>query len=673
MARSRGIRSKKVSESDRLRIGRRRQRFIFVLLLVFSARLGVAFFEIQVRGHDEYRTTAQKQQKKRIVIPPERGTIYDRNGVPLTVNEEEYGVYLVPRHVDPDEAEQFVETLTSILGVGAREVNRRLEEGGWYVRLTRGMSPEIVHQLEAANLDGVGVESYRVRRYPYDRLAGDLLGKVNTENKGLDGIELYYDEVLRGTPGYAIHQRDALGHEYPNFTFPVQAPVHGRDLHLTIDLGVQEIVEAALETAMNKTRAKAGSVVVVDPRTGEVLAMATRGGPRKSDQRGRNVAVVDQFEPGSTFKIVPLTGLYEESLAAPSDSLFCEHGTWRHRGRTIHDVHPYDYLTVEQVIEASSNICSIKLADRLGDNRLYEYARKFGFGLPAGLDFPGEPRGLLKRPDEWSALTAGSVTMGYEVMVTSVQMAMAYSAVANGGELLRPYLVRRIVDTEGGVEFEGRPQPVRRVMRPETARLVTQALVRVVESGTARSAQIDMLPVAGKTGTARKVGKGGYDHKRHTSSFAGFFPADDARYAVFVRIDEPVGKFYGGLVAAPVFHEIVENTLLTRAVDRSPALVERFRSPQQVVQRVSDGFGELPAAEPDTPALSEPMELPDGVDPRTYVKVPDFTGLGLREAIRRASRLGIELAFDGTGTIVGQDPEPGEVLTRGGVVLVRDR
>ncbi len=653
MARSRGICSKKVSESDRLRIGRRRQRLIFVLLLMFAARLGVAFFEIQVRGHDEYRVTAQRQQKKRIVIPPERGTIYDRNGVPLTVNEEEYGVYLVPLHVDPDEVEQFVETLTSILGVNAREVNRRLEDGGWYVRLTRGMSPEIVHQLQAANLDGVGVESYRVRRYPYDGLAGDLLGKVNTDNKGLDGIELYYDEVLRGTPGYAIHQRDALGHEYPNFTFPVQAPVHGRDLYLTIDLGVQEIVEAALETAMSKTRAKAGSVVVVDPRTGEVLAMATRGGPRKSDQRGRNVAVVDQFEPGSTFKIVPLTGLHEESLAA--------------------HVHPYDYLTVEQVIEASSNICSIKLADRLGENLLYEYARKFGFGLPAGLDFPGEPRGLLKRPDEWSALTAGSVTMGYEVMVTSVQMAMAYSAVANGGELLRPYLVRRIVDAEGDVEFEGRPQHVRRVMEPETARLVTQALVRVVEFGTARSAQIDMLPVAGKTGTARKVGERGYDHKRHTSSFAGFFPSDDARYAVFVRIDEPVGKFYGGLVAAPVFHEIVENTLLTRAVDRSPALVERFRSPQQVVQRVSDGFGALPAAEPDTLAPLGSMDLPDGVDPRTHVKVPDFAGLGLREAIRRASRLGIELSFDGTGTIIDQDPEPGEVLTRGGVVLVRDR
>lgn len=673
MARSRGIRSKKVSESDRLRIGRRRQRFIFLLLLIFAARLGVAFFEIQIRDHDKYQTTAQKQQKKRIVIPPERGTIYDRNGVPLTVNQEEYGVYLVPRHVDPDDVEQFVETLTSVLGVGAREVHRRLEEGGWYVRLTRGISPEIVRQLEAANLDGVGVESYRVRRYPYDGLAADLLGKVNNDNEGLDGIELYYDEVLHGTPGYAIHQRDALGHEYSNFTFPVDAPVHGRDVYLTIDLGVQEIVEGALETAMNKTNAKAGSVVVVDPRTGEVLAMATRGGPRKSDQRGRNVAVVDQFEPGSTFKIVPLAGLYEESLAAPNDSLFCERGTWRRNGRTIRDVHPYGYLTVEQVIEASSNICSVKLADRLGKDRLYEYARKFGFGLPAGLDFPGEPSGLLKRPDQWSSLTSGSITMGYEVMVTSVQMAMAYSAVANGGELLRPYLVRRIIDAEGDVEFEGGPQHVRRVMEPETARLVTQALVRVVEFGTAKRAQIDMLPVAGKTGTARKVGERGYDSSRHTASFAGFFPADDARYAVFVRIDEPVGKFYGGLVAAPVFHEIVENTLLTRAVDRSPALVERFRSPQQVVQRVSDGFGELPVAEPDALTPPESIEWPEGVDPRTHVKVPDFTGMGLREAVRRASRLGIQLTFDGTGTIVGQKPEPGEVLTRGAVVRVRDR
>jgi cell division protein FtsI (penicillin-binding protein 3) len=253
---------------------------------------------------------------------------------------------------------------------------------------------------------------------------------------------------------------------------------------------------------MERTRARKGSVVVVDPRTGELLAMANHARDDEPE-RDRNYAVVDQFEPGSTFKVVTLAGLYEEGSTAPTDSLFCENGSWSWNGRTLRDVHPYGFLTVERVIEESSNICAAKLAERLGGQDLYEFSRRFGFGLPSGLDFPGEPRGLLKRPDDWSSMTTASVAMGYEVMVTSIQMAMAYAAIANGGELLRPYLVRKIVRTDGTTDFTGEPQRVRQVVRPETARMITQALVRVVEMGTARTAQLEVLPVAGKTGTAR--------------------------------------------------------------------------------------------------------------------------------------------------------------------------
>ena len=685
-------------EPERLKLARRRQAWLYVVLLLFGARLAWAFVDIQVLSHSRYVADAQKQQKKRIEIAPERGTIEDRNGVPLAVNREQYAIYLVPRHIV--DVDHFVERFTEVVPFDEAALRARVAEGGWYLRLVKGVTRETVRKLERADIDGVGIESYQVRHYPYDELADDLLGRVDVDNVGIEGIELFYDEALRGTPGFTVHQRDALGKEYPNFTYPVQAPVDGQTVQLTIDLGLQEIVEDALDSAMERTRARKGSVVVVDPRTGEILAMANSS-PEENPASPRNYAVIDQFEPGSTFKLVTLAGLYEEGGTAPTDSLFCENGTWSWNGRTLRDVHPYGYLTVEQVIEESSNICAAKLAERLGEEDLFEFARRFGFGLPTGLDFPGEPRGLLKRPDEWGQMTTASVAMGYEVMVTSVQMAMAYAAIANGGELLRPYLVRKIVRPDGTPGYTGEPQRVRQVVGSRTASMITEALVRVVELGTARSAQIEVLPVAGKTGTALKTGEHGYERGRYTSSFVGFFPAVDPRYVVFVRIDEPQGAFYGGAVAAPVFREAMESTVLTSTMSEAPSLMERVRSPDRVVWNVSQSFSALPDtgwgergadAPADsvgrwTPVIEPPRELADwdlgpavvdvsgkraalDWDPRTQVKVPDFEALSLREAIRQASRLGIELSFSGVGRVTSQEPEPGEVVARGSTVRV---
>lgn len=683
-------------EAKRLEIARRRQRWLFLLLIAFAARLAWALVDIQVLSHDAWVEAAQRQQKKRVVIQPERGRFFDRNGVPLATNREQYEIYLVPRRIE--DVDRFVRRFTTVVPYDEAELRKKIARGGWYQRLVRGVDRETVQQLDEAAIEGVGVETYRVRHYPNGDLAGALLGRVDVDNTGIEGLELQYDEALRGRPGFAVHQRDALGREYPNFTYPVEAPVDGRDIYLTIDVGLQEIVEGALDQAVDNSRARSGSMVVVDPGTGEIVAMASRtADPAPSDPR-LNHAVVDQFEPGSTFKVVTLAGLYEDGMVAPTDSIFCENGRWAHEGRVLTDVHPYGWLTIEEVIEESSNICAAKLAAHLGEERLYEQARRFGFGLPTGLDFPGEPRGLLKRPDQWSSLTSASVAMGYEIMVTSVQMAMGFASIANGGELLRPYLVRRVVSPDGATEFEGSPQRVRRVMSPETARLVTRALVRVVESGTARSAQIDVLPVAGKTGTARKTGVGGYVRGRYTSSFAGFFPAWDARYVVFVRIDEPVGAFYGGAVAAPVFRQAMESSLIAETMENVPGLVGRMRSPDRVIWTVSDSVVDLPPwpveGEPDssgarwTPVLEPPAleaegdgphvidVLKDGgppepaFDPRTHVKVPDMGRLSLREAVARASRLGIRLSFSGTGPVQDQRPEPGEVVSRGSTVEV---
>ena len=676
-------------EGPRLRIARRRQSWLFLVFVLFGAKLAWSLVDIQILSHASYLEAAQRQQKKRVVIPPHRGTIFDRNGVPLAVNVEHYQLYLVPRSIH--DVDRFVEAFTEIVPHDEDDLRAKIAQGGWYVRLQRDVPRETVRALEASDLDGVGVETVLVRHYPYGRLAGDLLGRVDVDNVGIEGLELQYDEALRGKPGYAVHQRDALGREYPNFTYPIEAPVHGKDVVLTIDWALQEIAEAALDGAVERTRAKSASMVMVDPRTGEVLAIANAaaGGP-EAEQGPRNFAVVDQFEPGSTFKIVTLAGLYEETLATPADSLFCENGTWDFNGRTLRDVHPYGWLSVEQVIEESSNICAAKLAQRLGNVGLHDFARRFGFVLPTGIDFPGEPRGSLKRPEAWSALTPASLAMGYEVMVTSLQMAMAYASIANDGQLMRPYLVRRVLGAEGRVEYEGRPQRVRSVMGPETSRLITQALIRVVESGTAQTAQVELLPVAGKTGTARKTVNGSYVDGLYTSTFVGFFPAHSPRYVSFVRVDEPVGSFYGGMVAAPLFRQTVESGLVTETLARSPDLVNEMRAPDRVVWTASETFAELetpahPVLEPPAPLTEAdpepyvvdvtgnggPGETP--FDPREHVKVPDFAGMSLREAVGRATRVGLRLAFDGTGRVQTQSPEPGELVARGEVVRVTNR
>jgi cell division protein FtsI (penicillin-binding protein 3) len=664
-------------EGRRLTIARRRQRWLSLLFLLFGAKLAWSLVDIQIVSHAEYQAAAQRQQKKRVVIPPRRGAIYDRNGVAIALHREQYRIFVVPRKIE--DLDDFVREFTAVVPYDSRALRARIAQGGWYVRLPGLVPREVIRELEELGLDGFGVEPMFVRHYPYGELAADLLGRVDIDNVGIEGIELQYDEALRGRPGYAIHQRDALGREFPNFTYPIEPPIHGKDVHLTIDVALQEIAESALDEAVERTRAKSASIVVVDPRTGEVLAMANRDAARS--RAPRNYAVTDPFEPGSTFKIVTLAGLYEEGLAAPGDSLFCENGSWQYHGRTLRDVHPYGWMTVEQVIEESSNICAAKLVERLGDARLHEYARRFGFGLPTGIDFPGEPRGVLKPPDQWSALTPASMAMGYEVMATSLQMAMSYAAIANGGELMRPYVVRKVVGRGGRVEFEARPQRVRRVVRSETSRLITQALVRVVESGTAQTAHLEVLPIAGKTGTAKKASEHGYTQGLYTSSFVGFFPAAEPRYVAFIRVDEPVGAFYGGAVAAPVFRQTVESSLLTETLANSSDVVEGMSAPERVVWTEPEAFAELPPLPVDSTAArpsvvdvmsAERLEDPP-FDPRNRVKVPDFTGLSLREAVKHAAGLGLELSFTGTGRVAGQTPESGEIVARGEAVRLHNR
>lgn len=675
-----------MDEARLQRIRRRRLRLFLVLTLLAGAKLAWSLFEIQVLRHERFQARAQSQQERRVAVPARRGAIYDRNGVPLAVNRERYSVNLVPNHVRDPRA--FLDAFTAIVPYPRAELRARLARGGFYVPLLRSVERETAKRLEAARIPGVSVETSSRRYYPHGRLAAAVIGQVDVDNRGIAGIELQYDALLRGKAGWAVHQRDALGREYANFKLPMVEPVNGGDLTLTLDVGLQEIADEALGEAMASTRSQTGSLVILDPRTGEVLAMANRPDADLNGVRTsvKNYAVTDLFEPGSTFKLVTLAGLYEGGLAAPGEELFCENGSYRfaHRSKPVRDVHPYAMLTVEDVIGKSSNICTIKLGQRLGNERMYDYARRFGFGLPTGIDFPGEARGVLRLPREWSALTPYSVAMGYEVSVSAIQLTMMFAAIANGGDLLQPYLVRRAVGPEGAVLLRRGTRKIRSVISPATAELITRALVRVVREGTGTAADLELLQVAGKSGTAYKIREGGgYASDRYNSTFGGFFPADEPRFVVFVRLDDPRGKYYGGLVAGPVFKKAIRTTLLAEKMPVDSSFFAGIRAPHQVVRLASSGsvpeaelaYGPPPAAPSEHMGGGSPAfpgaELPgEAALPPETVRVPDFKAMSLREAFLVASQRHLELRFSGPGTVLRQTPRAGEIVPWGAVVQV---
>ncbi len=684
-----------MDENSLQRSRRRRLRTFLIVTLLAGAKLAWSLFDIQVLRHESFEARAQSQQERRIAVPARRGAIYDRNGVPLAVNRERNAVYLVPNHVRDPRA--FVDWLAAILPVSREEIRARLARGGFYVPLLRSVGREAVRRLEAADLAGVGVETANFRAYPHGRLAAAVIGQVDIDNHGIGGLELQYDALLRGTDGWTVHQRDAMGREYPNFAFPMVQPVDGSDVYLTLDVGLQEIAEEALDEGLAETHAATGSLIIVDPRTGEVLGMANRpdADPNTTRTPLKNYAVVDMYEPGSTFKLVTLSGLYENRLARPDEQIFCENGSYvfARRSKPVRDIHPYGLLSVVDVIGKSSNICTIKLAQRLGNERMFEYARRFGFGLRTGIDFPGEARGVLRLPREWSALSPYSIAMGYEVSASPLQLAMMFAAVANGGELLQPYLVRRVAGLQGEVLRRAGPRRVRRVISAGTARRVTDALVQVVNEGTGTAADLELLQVAGKSGTAYKTRPGGgYATDRYNASFGGFFPADNPRFVVFVRLDDPRGEHYGGMVAAPVFKKAIETTLLAERMPVDSSFLARIRQPHQVVRlaAATGGSAEEVAYGPapddglagggtrarTAPAPAVPV-VPAGcpgcqaaVPPAGEVRVPDFTAMSLREALVVASQRRLQLRFSGAGEVLRQDPPPGEIVPVGSLVRV---
>src|ERR1044071_2545356 len=466
--------------------------FFAVIFLVIAGRA----VQLQVVQGEKLKNLGEKQHLKEWIVLPKRGTVLDRGGEPLALSLESQSVYARPRRLhDPRTVSR---ALAKILSLESSEVFQKLTSEKPFVWIKRQVSSTEAEQVQALNVEGVGMFYEPNRYYPQGQLAGQVIGFVGRDSEGLEGLELQYNEYIRGETGSSVIERDALGRRVlAQGVEGLQIPPGG-DIHLTLDSAIQHLAEKELEASIVKNRAKAGVAIVVEPFTGEVLALANYPSfnpntfSKESAQQRRNRAVTDSFEPGSTFKTILAAAALEESVVGKEDLFFCEMGKFQYAGKTIHDTHPYGWLPFSKILQVSSNIGFTKVAEKVKKDRYFKYIQNFGFGKPTGVDMPGEAGGLLRNVNSWSQIDLATHAFGQGISTTPIQMAMAYAAVANGGFLMRPYVVKKVVGPSGNVLLENQPHVVRRVISEKTARLLASMLKEVTsEGGTGVMANVE--------------------------------------------------------------------------------------------------------------------------------------------------------------------------------------
>lgn len=546
---------------------RRRAQAAFLLFGLLFLLCFLRLFFIQL-FHSEYLAElAQKQHNFFIELEPRRGTIFDVNLKPLAVNLPVDSIYACPDEIKTIDKDSIAQNLSKILRLKYSFIKGRLDKKKKFVWLARKVDYLQAEEIKKLNIKGIGFLKESKRSYPNSYILSQVLGFAGIDNNGLEGIELFYDKFLKGQPGWTLPFRDARGKKLELDNAKV-LPKDGYDLVLTIDEVIQYIAERELDKVFHLFRAKGASIVVMNPKTGEILALASRpnfdlNDPKKHNKdQIRNRPVCDMFEPGSVYKIVTASAALEEQKVTEMDKFYCENGAYKYGNRILHDHKAHGTLTFKEVIEQSSNIGTCKVAQLLGPELLYKYEKLFGFGLKTGIDLPGEISGIVKPPRVWSKTSITAVPMGQEVGVTSLQLAQAISAIANGGVLMKPYIIKEIKDKTGEVINSFKPVEVNRVMSEDTAARMRKILIGVIENGTGTLGKIPGFTAGGKTGTAQKVeANGTYSHSKFTASFIGFAPGEDPLISIVVNVDEPRGYYFGGVVSGPVFKNVASEVL----------------------------------------------------------------------------------------------------------------
>ena len=606
-------------------------------VLVLWARL----FQVQYLQHDEYARVAEKQRVAPRVLAADRGGIFDREGRPLAMNIRRSSVGLQPGRVK--ESAAVTRALSKALGVSAGSIRQKLRSRKAFLYVKHDAMLAESTRRELAKLEGVVVELRASRIYPYDAVGSKVIGFVSRENGGLSGIEAAYDGSLRGVAGRETVVRNGAYKSDRYYTQVDQKPVDGKHVYLTIDATVQDVAETELRRAVDEFGARGGAVVVMEIATGDVLALAelpaiaNRERAARADSLWTLRSVSHIYEPGSTFKLVTMAALLDKTRVTPADSFDAEDGKADIGVATIRDPHPHHWLTMEEAFMFSSNIVMAKASAYLQPGDLYGYARLFGFGSKTGIGLPGESAGLVPPIARWSARTKATMAFGQEVAVTPIQILNAFAAIANGGVMMMPRLVRGVADPATGRVSRSEPVVVRRVVSEQTAETLRGMCLRVVEEGTAQAAKLEFLRVAGKTGTAQKAGGRGYLAHRYVSSFVGFAPYENPKIAAIVMIDEPKwASRFGGDSAAPVFARIC------RALATSTPWFDDVLSLETLRVASLEGRGAI---------------------------APNYLRMDREAALANARRLGANVLVSGErGRVVAQVPPPGSPMDRDGVV-----
>lgn len=647
-----------------------REKWARIRIIMIGTFFGLLFlsvtcraFYLQIIKHEDMVKKAEKQHQRIVPLTPARGAIMDRNGTPLAVSVEMDSCYAEPRHINDIEGTAAV--LAPIFGTQRHELVKKISSARNFVWLERRMAPEMTARIKNMKLRGIGFVKENKRFYPNVEVAAHVLGFTGQDPNGLEGIELKYDATILGNTGYMITERDNLGRDIAVKSTVIKNASPGKNVILTLDKNIQYIAEKELARAVTENSAKGGMALVMESDTGKILAMANfptfnpNAHARYTQAQMRNRTVADSFEPGSTFKIFVVAAALEEKIVKPTDMFNCENGVYRVADRIIHDDHPHPRLSVSDVLKYSSNIGAAKIGFRLGEERLSRYLHNFGFGERTGIDLPGESPGNLKK--RWYGVDLATIAFGQGVSTSAMQLAAAVSTIANGGNLMKPYLVERILDDNGHVSQKFEPQVVRRVVSPETAQKVARMMETVTtEGGTGTKAAVDGFRVAGKTGTAQKVDAvtRRYGSKR-TASFIGFIPAEKPKLTIVVIVDEPQGSKYGGVVAAPAFHSIAMNSLaylkiIPTGETRTTAHKSAAKTPAPQQQEVALEGGSIDAMPGEDGAI-----------------MPNFHGMSMRRVLQVMEKKGINIRLMGSGRAMEQNPPPGHKIRGIGEVWIK--
>ncbi len=542
-----------------------------IKLLTIFLGLGAGFclvlaklFSIQLYNGDSYRDMARKQYEAKITLAAERGAMYDRHQRIIATTLPRLSIAVDPNMVESSST--IARLLSSLTGKSPDIYLKKISSAhSSFVWLERGIAAESMTPLDTLQDDGL-IRIREPRRYfGFGSLGAQILGFTDIDNRGVSGLEMSFDSLLKGANGMTILYRDGRGKKRPISDEPLQAPRNGSSLTLTLDMHIQGIVEHELKKGVESANAESGTAIAVDPRTGEVLAMASfptfnPNDPSSArDEFIRNRAITDMYEPGSTFKIVTASALIEEKLLTPESMVDAHDGVWQCADRTIRDDHPqHGMITFTHALEQSSNIVAAEQSQLLRNDKFYKYVRDFGFGIVSGIDIPGEIRGIVRKPREFDLTTKQFMAFGYSLGATPLQLLNAYCTVANRGIMMKPFVVKEIRNETGTVIKAFQPQKIRRVISEETANKVNAMLVNVVQNGTGRPVRLEGMTIAGKTGTAQQLTDGRYSKQDYTASFAGFFPAEQPQVALLVMLTKPRNGYYGGEVAAPIFRKIAQ-------------------------------------------------------------------------------------------------------------------